>query len=829
MTVRLAVGAGLCFAARAAEQVWNENGEDNVWSASAPNWDAGVPWTDGGTAVFSGTGGVVEVSGAVMAAGMTFLTNGYVIADADGDGALTLSGAPGTIAVQGAGSTGIVAEAIAGSGGFTKTGDGVLQLATNNTYAGVTTVSQGILRLGPLCPNALGATGTGNGTVVAEGATLDLNGAYNGVATTEAFAAAGSGVNGLGAIVNTGLDHVNRSTGALTLQGDTVIGGPRRIDINDIVGNGYTLVKRGTHQLCVRNLQNAAVVIDEGQYTILSDNRALGGTTPGDTIINGSGNLNCWGTLNVSERIVFNGGILSEGEQWRLFTLSGHLTLNDGITRVSSGSDRGVALTGFVNGPGGLRQVNAGWFILANPTNAYTGPTICDVGRSLFVGWTNGLAGAWGQGVLTNSGDVYFWSGASGRGPVVNMDTGRLFFDRPGVTCVFASNTVSGAGKTYVRYGADAVLNAVDLSNSVIRVNDGNLTLTNGAAVRLSSQISVAELSDRADYPSTISNVNATLTIHDGCLLETASIAAGNGASGTSLTGRVVQVGGTVRTTGWTGDTVRFPDEYDGLHLGHWPACAEFVYEMRGGELIVGNGYRLAIAIDGQGWFHQTGGGVSASEVVVNGRNDTKGYGRLTLEGGALNVGSNGITAGTGAPYLVEYGGGAVRATTNFASSLNATLTAAGAAATVFDTKEWNIALSGNLTGTGGLNKAGSGTLTLSGANSYGGGTTVLAGTLRVDDRASLPDGALKFGVAPGDAGGRVHAAGGLSLAGLVVGVANPEALDKEAHYTVATWGGELTAGFEGFDLPAPWTVGIDPAGKRAFLFAETGTVLWLR
>ena len=822
------VGLVLCaaVAAQATDQTWVDGGANNVWGAGAANWDAGVPWVNGSTAVFSGPGDVIEVDGAVEAAGIAFRADGYTVTtNANGDGVLTLTDTP-VIDVAGAGMTGTIGAVVAGTAGFTKTGAGLLQLAAMNTYSGETVVESGILRLSPKVSNALGAAGTDNGTVVRAGATLDLNGAYMEAAPGEPIWASGSGVDGLGAIINTGGGHVNRSTGRLTLLGDTVVGGPQRIDINDITGNGHTFTKRGSHQLCVRVLENANVVINEGQYTLLSDNRGLGGTTWGETTVNGSGRLDSWGNMTVSERITFNGGQLSQGEEWRLFTLSGWLTVNSNVTAVTSG-DRGVAITGFVDGPGGFTQDNAGWFILANPTNAYTGPTIVANGRALHVGWTNGLAGAWGMGVVSNYGDICFWSsGASGRGPVVNMFNGRLLFDWP-EPCVFASNTVDGVGATYVRYGGNAVFSAISLTNANLRVCDGNMTLTNGTVACFTNQISVADLSGLS---ASVSNVNATLTIHDGCVLEAGVITGGNGEIYASLTGRIVQVGGKVRTTGYTGDSKVFPGEYDGLHLGHWPACHEFVYEMRGGELIVGNGYRLAIAIDGQGWFWQTGGEVYATTVTVNGRDDVKGFGRLTLEGGVLNVGSNGINAGVTAPYLVEYAGGTVRAVTNFTSKLDADMLGAGAAATVFDTQEWDITLSGNLTGTGGLAKAGSGTLTLTGANTYAGGTTVLGGTLLVNNRAAvLPDGAMDFGVAAGDAGGRIHSDGDLSLDGLVAGVANPEALDKGAQYTIATWGGTLTDGFSGTDLPATWKVGYNHAAKRAYLFADVGTMMQLR
>ena len=51
--------------------------------------------------------------------------------------------------------------------------------------------------------------------------------------------------------------------------------------------------------------------------------------------------------------------------------------------------------------------------------------------------------------------------------------------------------------------------------------------------------------------------------------------------------------------------------------------------------------------------------------------------------------------------------------------------------------------ISGAITGTGGLQKEGSGTLTLSGANTYSGGTMVVAGTLVATTSQSIADGSL--------------------------------------------------------------------------------------
>ncbi|WP_038167521.1 autotransporter-associated beta strand repeat-containing protein [Verrucomicrobium sp. BvORR106] len=67
-----------------------------------------------------------------------------------------------------------VDDIISGTGGFTKGEAGTLILASANTYTGVTTLDQGLVRLGHA--TGLGAVGSGNQTVVKAAATLDLAG-----------------------------------------------------------------------------------------------------------------------------------------------------------------------------------------------------------------------------------------------------------------------------------------------------------------------------------------------------------------------------------------------------------------------------------------------------------------------------------------------------------------------------------------------------------------------------------------------------------------------------------------------------------------------------
>ena len=844
----------VCGLALGDTQTWIDGTADKIWSTNAANWNAGSVWTNGNSAIFSGSNGIalgeaVDISAFVTVANMTFLTNGYTITDADNDGSLTLVGTP-VIAVPNAGDTGVVSEVIAGSAGFTKTGNGQLQLTAANTFSGQTLVSNGTLRLIPNVISVLGATGVGNETIVANGATLDLNGCYASSSSSEAFQIAGAGVDGKGALVNYGAAHVNKSVGSLTLLGDAMVNSEKRIDANDVYGNGHTLTKIGSDQFCVKNLRDAEIVINAGTYTLLDDYRALGGTTSGDTTMN-AGTLNAWNTMTVPERITFNGGTIQEGNPNRqLFTLTGHLTLNKMVTINSSSITTGVEVAGYVDGASGF-FMNQGWIYITGDTNTYLGPTVVNSGYSLCVGKTNLYSGVLGLGVVTNNGNLFGLSGRIAQNTIVNngnlylctgllstassvVNSGTFYVNRGG--SVTLSNLFTGGGSICVRSNADVVATGSYSTNGQLRIGYGSFSLSNEALFRFTGEI---QLADRLNLGYTVdpTNVTGIINVPAGCTLYTQAITFGNGTNVVNggMTG-ILNQAGTVITTGTTA-------EENGIRLGHYPQTVS-TYNMMAGTLIVGADYDLGCATDGKGWFNMTGGEVFTKRVMLNERTGSSGYdlGHLTVCGGTLNVGSltgstmslsNAIVADVGAPYLVELGGGAggtIRAVTNITVFASNIVYGAGSSAITYDTTNWTITISGNVTGTGGVNKVGSGDLVLSGTNTYGGATCIYAGTLSPSGGSALStNSVIAFGVAADGSGGVLRLPDGFSLANNTVGVANPEVLDKKQSYTVLSWSGSLAAPFGASALPGAWYVYYDWPSKTAQLRAAVGTVIKLR
>nr|WP_315175412.1 autotransporter-associated beta strand repeat-containing protein [uncultured Flavobacterium sp.] len=181
-----------------------------------------------------------------------------------------------------------ISNAISGTGTVTKSGAGVLTLSGGNSYTGLTTISQGILKCGST--NALG-TIAGSTTIV-DGAALDLNGLN--YSTAEPLTINGTGVSANGVISNSTTTAATFA-GPITLASNATINGKSAdLTLSGTINGAYALEVTTTNKA-------------------FTQTGIVGGTTPpvSYTINAGTGLVTKDAAATVAGPITLDGGQLS--------------------------------------------------------------------------------------------------------------------------------------------------------------------------------------------------------------------------------------------------------------------------------------------------------------------------------------------------------------------------------------------------------------------------------------------------------------------------------------------------------------------------------------
>lgn len=221
----------------------------------------GNVFLNGATAsLYVGSGGMVLVSANSYTSNIS-LTAGTLGAKANWSSslAMTLNGTADALSIKAADETNVARNitldgALTGTGGFTKTGNGVLSLGGTNSYQGATTVSAGTLLVNG------SHTGGGNYTVTASGAKLGGAGSITGASASSitlganSFLMAGK-THGTGAGADTTAQILTLTTGAGdinlngTLQFDLFSSSGDQLDLN--TGAGFLNLAGGKVELAV--------------------------------------------------------------------------------------------------------------------------------------------------------------------------------------------------------------------------------------------------------------------------------------------------------------------------------------------------------------------------------------------------------------------------------------------------------------------------------------------------------------------------------------------------------------------------------------------------
>ena len=714
-----------------------------------------------GGATLETTTGIGIVSGPVLlntsgifatGAGATLRVSGTVGGGASPN-ALTVNGA-GTVVLTGintfSGGTTINGGTLALTGGGTA---GTSAIAVNsgaaldvqNTLANAVTLSGGTLETttgtgivsGPVALNS-------NGTLAAgSGALLTVSGVISGGASPNALT-----VSGPGTVV---LSGVNTYTGGTLVSGGTLQGNVQSLQgsitnnaslVFDQASNGTfngtisgtgTVTKQNTGTLTFDSAQSYGGGTSVTGGTLALTGNGAAGTQSGLVTVGSGAALDVQNTL--ANAVTLNGGTLETTTGTGI--VNGQVTLA-GSNAFSTGNNATLTVSGAVvdGTPAGALTVSGTGTVVLTGVNTYTGGTLVSGGT--LRGNTQSL-----QGSITNNAALVFDQASSGTfngtisgtGTVTKQNIGTLTFDTAqgygggttisGGTLALSGNGTAGTQSGLITVGSGAALDVQNTLANAVTLNGGTLETTTGAGI-VNGQVTL----NGSNIFSTGNHAALTVSgvITDGT---PAGALAVNGAGTVTLTGVNTFSGGTTINGGTLALT----------GSGTAGASTGAITVNNGAALDLQNTLANALTLNGIGTLETTSGtGIVSGLVTLNGGNTfvTGSGARLTVNGviddgasqGSLTVSGPGTVVLTG---LNTYSGGtAVTGGTlqGDAGSLHGAIGLASATTLVFE-QAANGTFNGSISGAGAVAKQSSGTLTLNGTQSYGGGTTVTGGALQ--------------------------------------------------------------------------------------------------
>lgn len=593
---------------------------------------------------------------------------------------------------------------ISGTGGLTMAGPGTLVLSGTNTYTGDTTVSAGTLDL----------TGSLAGSVqVAGGGTLKGSGEIAGTVTVAEdatlFGVQGSGLT-MGALVLQSGSNLDVSLGAtsaggvFTVEGDLTLDGTLRVNqLTDFGAGVYTIINYG------------GTLTDNGLDVASLDNGYLNGlqtTQAGEVnlvVQAGDATIQFWNGGNSSP----TAGVLGGSGTWKL---------EDNNWTDATGTIPQAWTSGFAvfQGTGGVVTVDNG-----NGDVTTTGMQFATTPYTAGYLMTGGAITLTGDATIRVGDGTADGASISAKLETVIAGEAGLTKTDLGMLELTAVNTYTGG--TTISGGTLFVYADSNLGDA-----SGGITLNGGmlqSATSFTSARSVTLIG------------TGKLAADDGRALTLSGVVSGTGALEVASVGDVILTGdnsysgGTIVSFGKlkVGKDEALGDAEGGLtiHQGTLVATATFTSERD-------------VSLTGNAKIEtESGATLTLSGVISSGSIDGKltktGTGTLILSGENTYTGTTTISAGTlqvGADTALGFstaglsiGAGTLATTGTFTTSRTVSLTAA---ATIDTEEDTSLIVSGVISGSGGLTKAGAGTLILTANNSYTGTTTISAGTLQI-------------------------------------------------------------------------------------------------
>ena len=642
----------------------------------------------GGSAV-TVNGGTLALGSHNQAVGAVTLTSGSITGTT---GILTGS----SYAVE----SGAISAVLGGSAALTKTTSSTVTLSAANTYTGGTTVSAGTLALG--LDNALAS----GGSVTVNGGTFAL-GVFD---------------NTVGTVTLTS-GSITGSTGVLTGSSYAVESGT----ISAILGGSGALTKTtaGSVTLNAANTYTGLTTVSAGTLAVGSS----GSLFSGNDLTVGAGSAAVFANVGQTLGAVSNANTTNNALNF--IAASGTVTLDSlsgtGNTRfgsdavvtggISSGTvtsvgDLAANISGGTTTVGGLLTGNisagtVGAGLLSATT--VSGGTTTVTGAAGITTLSSGMTTVGGVATIgTLSGGTANLNGVTSaittlNGGTVNLGSSTVLTVSDGTT----SGTIAGTGGSLTKISSGTLtLNAANTYTGLTMVNAGMLAIGSGGSLASGNALtlgasSAADFANAGQTLGAVSNANtATNALNFSAATGTVTLASLSGAGNTRFGSNGVVSGG--------------------IGSGTVTSVGNLTANISGGTTTVGGLLTGNISSGTVG-----AGSLSATTVSGGTTTVTGAAGITTLSSGTTTVGGV-ATIGTLSGGIANLNGA-----TSAITTLNGGTVNLGASTTLSVSGGTSA---GVIAGTGGsLTKIGSGTLTLTGANTHTGTTTVSAGTLALN------------------------------------------------------------------------------------------------
>jgi autotransporter-associated beta strand protein len=739
------------------------------WSgAGASNWDDSH-WSDSATGPFTGswsdkskvefvatTGQDINVNGTRSISGLTFHGPNYrllggTLALNVGD---TTNGTVCGAAVDTGGYNVEITSTITGPGDLAKIGNGLLTLNGTNNYTGGTTITEGALKFGSSVPTTGSIIINTNGSLVVAGAT-------NAFATVMGCLNSGKidvdspGTLALGADSYEAIDmgnYYNLSLGAY--------GGSRHYSgaMTPYTGtyapsstNAYRFGGGGSTLYVDSNLGNgpggaARKVITRGDVYLTGTNTYTGGTTvktgelrfsalsavptTGKIFIDQEGSLAAWGAYSYASDWLASGRIdtgstgalaIATGDYyWNIdFNTGGyqHLSLGAHLdTTLYSGSITPYGNTYRLGGGEGTLTVNYGLGgsndlivtgnLIFKGASSYTGKTDINYGMLRLANGNNRLPTTTAL-TLANRADTFLQLYGCDQ-TVASLSGGG----RSGGDVMLGSSVLTVGDANDTTYAG-----AISGAGSLVKQGAGQLILSGSNTYTGGTTINAGKVRFLA---SAVPSTGSILINSGGTLLADGAYGPGGWMSSGLISG---SSWGTLALTSNNSDAISFGG-HSTLRLG-----------------AVGN-YTYSGQMTPDASVYRFGGGGGTLTVASNlgGERSLATYAPVILTGANTYTGITTICYDT-----LQVGDGG---TTGTLGAGNVTI---NSGATLAFNRSDAVTVSNSIDGSGGsVVKNGAGTLTLSGTNTYTGGTTINAGSLKFN--SSVPSGTNNIKISSGGA-----------------------------------------------------------------------------